>query len=170
MAKDNPSWGYDRIAGAMKNLGHRISDQTVGNILKRNGIAPSDEQEEEHFVGQLHQATQGRAVGNRLPYYRNLDQPWSDHVLCSVLHSAFNPTSSSGWHHGITERAVDEAGSQKRLRLGRRDEGSRVSATDQLRPHTAIAASSGRNFRLRRCTATSERPRKVTSITNHTRR
>ena len=27
----------------MKNLGHRISDQTVGNILKRNGIAPSDD-------------------------------------------------------------------------------------------------------------------------------
>jgi putative transposase len=43
MSKDNPSWGYDRIAGAMKNLGHRISDQTVGNILKRNGIAPSDD-------------------------------------------------------------------------------------------------------------------------------
>ena len=43
MAKDNPSWGYDRIAGAISNLGHQISDQTVGNILKRNGIAPSPE-------------------------------------------------------------------------------------------------------------------------------
>ena len=45
MARDNPSWGYDRIARAMKNLGHNISDQTVGNILKRNGIAPSPERE-----------------------------------------------------------------------------------------------------------------------------
>jgi len=43
MAKDNPSWGYDRIAGAIHNLGHKFSDQTVGNILKRNGIAPSPE-------------------------------------------------------------------------------------------------------------------------------
>ena len=43
MAKDNPSWGYDRIAGAVRNLGHKVSDQTVGNILKRNGIAPSPE-------------------------------------------------------------------------------------------------------------------------------
>jgi putative transposase len=43
MAKDNPRWGYDRITGAMKNLGHRISDQAVGNILKRNGISPSDD-------------------------------------------------------------------------------------------------------------------------------
>jgi len=43
MAKDNPSWGYDRIAGAVWNLGHRTSDQTVGNILKRNGTGPSPE-------------------------------------------------------------------------------------------------------------------------------
>jgi putative transposase len=33
--------GYDRIAGALANLGHNISDQTVGNILKRHGIAPA---------------------------------------------------------------------------------------------------------------------------------
>jgi putative transposase len=33
-------WGYDRIAGALKNLGHNVSDQTVGNILQRFGVAP----------------------------------------------------------------------------------------------------------------------------------
>ena len=43
MAKDNPTWGYDRIAGAVRNLGHKISDQTVGNILQRNGIPPARE-------------------------------------------------------------------------------------------------------------------------------
>src|SRR5262249_25678445 len=30
MARENPSWGYDRIVGAMTNLGYRISDQTLG--------------------------------------------------------------------------------------------------------------------------------------------
>jgi putative transposase len=40
-ARENTGWGYDRIAGALTNLGHRISDQTVGNILKRFGIAPA---------------------------------------------------------------------------------------------------------------------------------
>jgi hypothetical protein len=35
MAKENPSWGYDRIVGALANLGHRLSDQTVGNLLRR---------------------------------------------------------------------------------------------------------------------------------------
>jgi transposase InsO family protein len=38
MAKENRGWGYDRIAGALAELGYDISDQTVGNILKRRGI------------------------------------------------------------------------------------------------------------------------------------
>jgi transposase InsO family protein len=41
IAQENSTWGYDRIAGALANLGHRISDQTIGNILKRHGIAPA---------------------------------------------------------------------------------------------------------------------------------
>jgi putative transposase len=43
MAWENRSWGYDRIVGALANLGYTISDQTVGNILKRHGIAPAPE-------------------------------------------------------------------------------------------------------------------------------
>ena len=43
LARDNPAWGYDRIAGAIHNLGHHISDQTVGNILQRNGLGSSPE-------------------------------------------------------------------------------------------------------------------------------
>jgi transposase InsO family protein len=43
MARENSGWGYDRIAGAMANLGHTLSDQTVGNILQRNGIPPAPE-------------------------------------------------------------------------------------------------------------------------------
>jgi transposase InsO family protein len=41
MARENTGWGYDRIVGALANLGHRLSDQTVGNILRRHGIAPA---------------------------------------------------------------------------------------------------------------------------------
>jgi putative transposase len=41
MARENTAWGYDRIAGALNNLGHCISDQTVGNVLRRFGVAPA---------------------------------------------------------------------------------------------------------------------------------
>ena len=40
-ARENSGWGYDRIAGALANLGHIVSDQTVGNILRRHGISPA---------------------------------------------------------------------------------------------------------------------------------
>ena len=40
-AKENSGWGYDRIVGALANLGHCVSDQTVGNILERHGLGPA---------------------------------------------------------------------------------------------------------------------------------
>jgi hypothetical protein len=40
-ARENSGWGYDRIVGALANLGHAVSDQTVGNILRRYGIQPA---------------------------------------------------------------------------------------------------------------------------------
>jgi hypothetical protein len=43
MARENRAWGYDRIVGALANLGYSISDQTVGNILKRHGIPRAPE-------------------------------------------------------------------------------------------------------------------------------
>jgi len=45
MAKENRSWGYDRIAGVLADLGYDISDQTVGNILKRRGLPPAPERQ-----------------------------------------------------------------------------------------------------------------------------
>jgi transposase InsO family protein len=41
LASENPTWGYDRIQGALANLGYTISEATVGNILKEHGIEPA---------------------------------------------------------------------------------------------------------------------------------
>jgi len=41
MVKVNPSWGYDRIQGVLKNLGHTIAPNTVANILRRRGLEPA---------------------------------------------------------------------------------------------------------------------------------
>ena len=45
MAGENPGWGYDRIQGALANLGHIVSDTTVGNVLKANGIEPAPQRQ-----------------------------------------------------------------------------------------------------------------------------
>jgi putative transposase len=40
-AKENPTWGYDRIADALDNVGHKLSSQTVANLLKAHGLEPA---------------------------------------------------------------------------------------------------------------------------------
>jgi putative transposase len=41
MARENTSWGYDRIKGALTNIGYVVAPNTVKNILKRHGIEPA---------------------------------------------------------------------------------------------------------------------------------
>jgi hypothetical protein len=43
MAEENPTWGYTRIVGALKNVGRRVSRSTIARILKANGIPPVPE-------------------------------------------------------------------------------------------------------------------------------
>jgi putative transposase len=43
LAKENRDWGYDRIAGALANLGYEVCDQTVGNVLRRHALPPAPE-------------------------------------------------------------------------------------------------------------------------------
>jgi putative transposase len=43
MAEENPTWGYTRIQGALKNMGHRVGRSTIARILKGNGLPPVPE-------------------------------------------------------------------------------------------------------------------------------
>jgi transposase InsO family protein len=43
MASENRDWGYDRIVGELANLGYEVSDQTVGNVLRRHAPPPAPE-------------------------------------------------------------------------------------------------------------------------------
>ena len=40
MATENPTWGYTRIQGALKNVGHRVGRSTIARVLRVHGIPP----------------------------------------------------------------------------------------------------------------------------------
>jgi putative transposase len=40
MATGNQTWGYTRIQGGLKHLGHRVARSTIATILKTAGISP----------------------------------------------------------------------------------------------------------------------------------
>jgi len=60
LARENSGWGYDRIVGALANLGYLVSDQTVGNILRRHGIGPVSERSQTTMEG-LYSPPHGRS-------------------------------------------------------------------------------------------------------------
>lgn len=41
MAKENPGWGYFRIKGELRKLGHAVAATTIRSVLLRAGIPPS---------------------------------------------------------------------------------------------------------------------------------
>jgi transposase InsO family protein len=41
LTQENPTWGSNRIVGALDNLGFTVSDSTVDNIRHRNGLDPA---------------------------------------------------------------------------------------------------------------------------------
>src|ERR1700674_4859634 len=43
MAEENPTWGYTRIRGALKNVGHRVGGSTNPRVLKAHGMPPVPE-------------------------------------------------------------------------------------------------------------------------------
>ncbi len=43
VARENPTWGYTRLRGALKNLGHELGRNTIKRVLAEHGIAPAPE-------------------------------------------------------------------------------------------------------------------------------
>ncbi|MEO5569038.1 MAG: IS3 family transposase, partial [Gemmatimonadaceae bacterium] len=43
MARENPTWGYRRMQGALQNLGHRVARSTIAALLRAEGMGPVPE-------------------------------------------------------------------------------------------------------------------------------
>jgi hypothetical protein len=105
MARENSSWGYDRIVRALAHLRHDISDQTVANILKRHGIAPAPKRSQTTTWKDFIRAHMAVLAGVDFFTRRGSDLARPGNVLCSVLHSPCRPPSESGW---ITRHPTEE--------------------------------------------------------------
>lgn len=64
LARDNASWGYQRVQGELRKLGHRIGASTIRRILTRAQIPPASTRRSDGSWGQFlrTQATTALAV------------------------------------------------------------------------------------------------------------
>ena len=107
MAKENPGWGYDRIVGALENLGYRLSDQTVANILRRHGVPPAPPPQTHGQLERLHSNPPGGSGGNRLLHSGSPHVEGPDHILRAVLHSPGEPAGMFIRNHAASGSGVD---------------------------------------------------------------
>ena len=111
LARENPSWGYDRIQGALKNLGHTISDASVGTILKAHGLEPAPQRKR--------QSTWKVFLKSHFEVLSAIDfttvEVWSQKragdFLSSLRHGGSDPTCLLRGLHAQPRRGLDEADS-----------------------------------------------------------
>jgi putative transposase len=107
MAKENPSWGYDRIVGALRNLGHQVSHQTVGNILCRHSILPAPKRKQAICWKDFIRAHMEVLVGMDFFTVEVL-------TLKGLVHSLGEPASEPSWIHATPGPGVDGTTGAKR--------------------------------------------------------
>jgi hypothetical protein len=117
-ASENSGWGYDRIVGAMDNLGHPVSDQTVGNILRRYGIHPAPKRSQNTTWQGFHRLPHGGPGRYRLLHSRSAHLARSRHLLRFVLHSSGISPRRSRRFDQTSHRRVDASDGSQRHRRG----------------------------------------------------
>jgi putative transposase len=118
-AGENRSWGHDRIVGALGNLGHQVSDRTVGNILRRHNIAPAAERSRGTTWREFIHSHMDVLAGADFLTVEVLT--WRGLVTYYVLFFITRqPSRSVGWHHAPSGLVLDGAGGAKRHDAGYR--------------------------------------------------
>jgi hypothetical protein len=107
LARENSAWGYDRIVGALANLGHPVSDQTVANILRRHGIAPVPERSQTTTWKDFIRRHMDVLAATDFFTVRSADLARTGDVLCSIFHSPGESEGFHRWNHRSSGGVLD---------------------------------------------------------------
>ena len=107
-ARQNRNWGYDRISGALKNLGHRVSDATVAKVFEKTRFTPGSRSEEGNDLEGVHPQSHGCVGSNRFLHHRSVDSFRFGYLLYPFLHpSWYTPNPHQGWMAQVVRNITD---------------------------------------------------------------
>jgi putative transposase len=109
MATENPTWGYTRIQGALKNLGHCVGRSTIARILRAEGFPPGRQRPvtwrtfAERFVRSVKEEGLNRVV------------PLGERHLRQTLHAFVTHYHCERNHQGLATELIDGHQAQQRM-------------------------------------------------------
>ena len=106
VAQENPTWGYTRLRGALKNLGHELGRNTIKRVLADHGIAPAPERGKSMSWSTLHQGSWGRYRCDRPVHRRGCEPVRARRRCCTALAES---KCAYGGGRGMFDHEVSQA-------------------------------------------------------------
>ena len=97
LAQENRSWGYNRIVGALANLGYTISDPDRREHPQAPWHPACSRAQDDHDVEGVYPYAHGRPCGDRLLHRRGLDFGRTRHILRLVFPASEQSEGPCGW-------------------------------------------------------------------------
>jgi transposase len=113
MVRENESWGYTRVKGALKNLGYTIGRSTIKRILREHGIDPAPIRGKWMPWSKFIKGHHGCHRGDGLLHRRGDDPVWTCPVPRAFRDRHREPGGGDRWDRPRSRRAVDGANGTK---------------------------------------------------------